>query len=905
MTSNTQKKEKKQHKKPTYEELEKALKASEALNQMLLDMNPFPISINLLEDGRYMKTNKRHSEITGFTEEELIGKTPLQLKMYVNPSDRDKIIHLLKKKGRLDQLETGFKTQKGRFIHTLLSARLLNYKGHRCILSQTTYSSDLSKAQEALLKSESRFANILNNISESYYEVDLKGNLTFFNKATIRLFGYPEKELLGLGYQTYTTPEDAKKIYKAFNSVYRETAPVKYAGYRIIRKDGSIRHVEVSISLLRDPDGKAIGFYGVNRDRTEQKKVEEVLRQREEKYRTILEEMEEGYYEIDLKGNFTFFNNATLKLHGKSADKLMGANNREYLSPEQAKKAYKLYIDIYNTGKPVRIFDYEIIREDGSICLTEISGYPLRDDKGHTVGFWGITRDRTKQKKAELALKKSEEQYRLVVENANEGIYITQKGIIKFHNSKTRKITGYPQKELEDISLSDLVHAKDKEQFHAFSNQVSGNDENPNTFSFRILNKSQKIIWVELSMIPITWEGQPATLNFLRDITLQKKMETKLIQAEKMEAIGTLAGGIAHDFNNILTSMIGFTELVIEDLEPESIMEENLREVLSGGERAKELVSQILTFARQSEENLEPVMVCNVVKEALRLIRSSIPSNIEIQSNISSKASIIGNQTQVHQIIMNLCSNAAHAMENSGGILRVDLSDLDVCSTQGAETLNLTPGNYLKLSVSDTGSGIPEEILNSIFEPYFTTKGMGEGTGMGLSVVQGIVEKYGGEIFVKRQIGRGTTFSVYLPASAPKEKDATKTLKKISTGNERILVVDDEPAILKMESQMLSQLGYKVTSQGSSVEALNLFKSKPQEFDLVITDMTMPQLTGDLLAAEMIKIRPDIPVVLCTGYSKHINEKSALKIGIKALVNKPVAKNHLADTLRKVLDEHF
>jgi nitrogen-specific signal transduction histidine kinase/ActR/RegA family two-component response regulator len=383
------------------------------------------------------------------------------------------------------------------------------------------------------------------------------------------------------------------------------------------------------------------------------------------------------------------------------------------------------------------------------------------------------------------------------------------------------------------------------------------------------------------------------------DITEEKSLQNQLQQAQKMESIGSLAGGIAHDFNNILSSIIGFTELALDDVEKGTILEDSLQEVYTAGKRAKDLVKQILAFARQSDEEFKPIHPSSIVREVLKLIRPSIPTSIEIRQNIKSDSLIMGNATQVHQILMNLCTNAAYAMEADGGILDISMKDVMIDGITETEK----PGNYIEITVSDTGVGIAPDILDKIFEPYFTTKGPGEGTGMGLAMVHGIVESYGGRITVDSKPGQGTRFTICLPVIRERQKHSQYETEALPSGKERILFVDDEAPIARMGSQMLERLGYSVTTRTSSVEALELFRLKPDDFDLVITDMTMPNMTGDKFAAALIEIRPEIPVILCTGYSKQLSAERAAEAGIKAYAMKPLARNILAETVRKVLDE--
>jgi len=332
-------------------------------------------------------------------------------------------------------------------------------------------------------------------------------------------------------------------------------------------------------------------------------------------------------------------------------------------------------------------------------------------------------------------------------------------------------------------------------------------------------------------------------------------------------------------------------------------MEDNLQEVYSASQRAGDLVKQILAFARQSDEKLKPVQPSKILKEVLHFMRSTIPTTIEIKPYLESDSLIMGNATQIHQVLMNLCTNAAQAMEDHGGTLEVSISDIPKDEIIGMNPPILKREDYIEIRVTDTGEGIAQDKIGFIFEPYYTTKAFGEGTGLGLAMVQGVVEAYGGRIIVNSAEGDGTTFRIYLPVTRKRGKKVLCEEQELPTGRERILFVDDEAPLVKMGGQVLSRLGYAVTTSTSSVEAVELFRSKPRDFDLVITDMTMPNMTGDQLTIEVMKIRPDVPVVLCTGYSKKMSEEKAKEIGIKAFAYKPIVKAELAQTVRNVLDE--
>jgi PAS domain S-box-containing protein len=510
------------------------------------------------------------------------------------------------------------------------------------------------------------------------------------------------------------------------------------------------------------------------------------------------------------------------------------------------------------------------------------------------------------QAEQESALKKelqeSEEKYRLLVDNANDAILIIQDERIKFFNPAALKLTGYPAGEFLEMPFKLFIHPIDRSTVvDRYKKRIKGDDV-LSTYNCRFIKKQGEEVWVQVNAVRTMWEEREATLTFCRDITQLRAVESRLQQAERMESIGTLAGGIAHDFNNILSAIIGYTELSLFDATKGTPLEHNLQEVYTAAKRARDLVKQILAFARQSDEEQKPIQVDIIAKEVLKLIRSTIPTTIEVKENIESHSLIMGNPSQVHQVFMNLCSNAAQAMEDAGGVLEVVLADVEHNDQSPLPLSGLKPGNYLKITVSDTGLGISPDIIGSIFEPYFTTKGVGKGTGMGLALTHGIIESYGGKIAVDSELGKGTIFSIYLPITKKRDDHRPYEKEILPSGIERILFVDDELPIANMSSRLLEQLGYRVTFRTSSVEALELFRSKPNDFDLVITDMTMPNMTGDQLALELMKMRFDIPVILCTGYSNKISEEIAKEIGIKAFAYKPIVKAELAKTVRKVLD---
>ncbi len=509
-------------------------------------------------------------------------------------------------------------------------------------------------------------------------------------------------------------------------------------------------------------------------------------------------------------------------------------------------------------------------------------------------------------------LRSMDQQLRAVWVNSIDAIGIFQNGVHLLVNPAYVKMFGYEQEgDLFERPIVELIAESEREKIKNYvSERLKGRDVEA-FYETRGLRKDGTGFDMEVSVSAYGDGNSKNTLVILRDITERKKaekekgnLENSLAQAQKMEAIGALAGGIAHDFNNILSVIIGYAELAKEDIPDGSGVGEKLDQVLYGGNRAKGLVQQILTFSRQNETERFPMQPTTLVRETMQMLRSTLPTNIEINKYIQQDCGLISaDPTQINQILMNLCTNAYHAMEDTGGKLDVSLKEKDFSTEDLVHEPNIKPGIFIHLSVSDSGPGIPLEIRDRVFDPYYTTKGAGKGTGLGLSIVHGIVKSYGGFISLYSEIGAGTSFHVFFPVVKEENLSDIEPDEDVRGGHEKVLFIDDEVMLAEMGRDMLEAFGYEVTIRSSSLEALETFQNQPTQFDLVITDQTMPGMTGAELSVRLLEIRPDIPIIMCSGYSSVISEEKAMAIGIKKFALKPLTKKDLARLARMVLDK--
>lgn len=508
-----------------------------------------------------------------------------------------------------------------------------------------------------------------------------------------------------------------------------------------------------------------------------------------------------------------------------------------------------------------------------------------------------IARERGEEERARLAT---------AIEQAAEAIFMADaQWVFTYVNPAFEQMSGYARDAVLGQNTAILRdNTRDPDSYDSLRGAV-GRDK---VWSGRISTRKKDGSFFESeTTVSSVLDAKGTIINYvfiLRDVTHELKMERELRQSQKMEAIGTLAGGIAHDFNNILTAIMGYTEMAQNKITNNDSMARDLVRVQEASTRAKELVRQILTFSRQGEQERKPVQMATVIEEVLKLLRSTLPTTIEIHQNITTSPDggmVMADPTQIHQVLMNLGTNAAHAMRGHGGALSVSLSDINADASLVALHPDLPPGPCVRLTVGDTGHGMEADVKERIFDPYFTTKKVGEGTGIGLAVVQGIIRSHSGAISVYSEPEKGTTFHIFLPKITDKTTRAAHTDDSLCGGSERILFVDDECVLVELGQELLEALGYNVTARTSSREALELFRAKPDDFDLVITDMTMPGLTGRELAGELLKIRPDIPIIMCSGFTEFINANEARDAGISEFLMKPYVTSRMAQVIRKAL----
>ena len=711
-----------------------------------------------------------------------------------------------------------------------------------------------------------------------------------------------EKMMQGLVPEYAVTKEEA-----AGNPLVREgySCPVYREG-RLVAGFGITGALELSRPIAKIA-AKTINAWIKELD------YQERLAQSERKYRNIFDSSLHGIFQATMSGQFLTANPALASIFGYlSATELITSVSdiarQLYVHPADRTK----FLGTLQRNGRVSDFITKCRRKDGGLIEVKINAQVQSDPETGQPYIEGLLEDITEARQAEAAIRFSEDKYAkafnnspvwVVLSSLDTGRYIeVNETFLETMEYERHEVIGH-----SSMEIGSWVEPQARD-FIVETVKAKGTIRN---FEVDRLTKSGKVLTMLFSGEVIELGGEPCLLSVSLDITASKlaereaeRLETALAQAQKMEAIGTLAGGIAHDFNNILSAVVGFSQLSLTEIPEDSRLYHNVEQILTAGLRARDLVGQILAFSRQQQVELIPLQLAPLVKESLKLLRATLPVTIEIVTDIAQDLdNVLADPGQVQQIIMNLCTNAAHAMEESGGKLFIILQQVSIEAGVMGTAPQLKPGPYLRLTVRDTGGGMAPEVISRMYDPYYTTKEKGKGTGLGLSVVHGIIKAYNGAIEVDSKPGDGTIFNVYVPAIKRKELQQMPINGPLPRGSETIMLVDDEPPLLEIAEQMLKSLGYVIKTCANGSEALTLFQEASDTFDMVISDVTMPRMTGYELARRLLSIKMELPIILCSGFSSTRSRDLVTEAGVKAFLTKPFLVEELAVAVRQALDQ--
>ncbi len=780
----------------------------------------------------------------------------------------------------------------------------------------------LETSIEKIQESSARFNRLAKSLKEDYAIFSQTPDYTFLylSPATKAFFGVPPENCIGKRWQDIISlsPTMLEKTLNASKTLSQGKEPPALE-LTYLHPDKNSRTLEIRSWPVFDEKENVIAIEGIANNITLRIKTENDLRTTKEHLESLIDTSVDPIRITDSKGFLTRVNNAYAKLLGYDQAEMIGKHIDEFTPTEPGVYAtissdivkidssfFQNYAEmvrkLHESGSYPSYDGFSLTR-DNKVIITEESNSIIFDQNNEAIAAIGIVRDITARKQMEENLNR----LATAVESADEMIIITDaKGKIEHTNPAFEHTTGYTHSEAKGNTMHFLESDKHEDSFYQDIRDTISREQ---SWKGHIINKRKdgNVFDVETSISPVK-DVSGKTTNYVcvqRDVSQEKELEERLRQTQIMEAIGTLAGGVAHDFNNILSAIFGFTDLAQKETRDHPKASDYLDQVRQAATRAKGLVQQVLAFSRKSEATKHSLILSSLIKDVTGFLKASFPSTIEIHEQfIAKNAEVTADPDQIHQVLMNLCTNAGHAMKNTGGSLTISLTEEDVTEEDPVLSSGKGPGRYLKLTVTDTGHGIEKELLGKIFEPYITTMKKGEGTGLGLSVVHGIVENHGGFIKVQSEINKGTRFDVFFPllkaGSRPDEKTDPEI---IPTGTKSILYVDDEEALVLAGKNMFEDLGYQVTGATSPEEALAEFNKNKDTFDLVITDKTMPKMTGFDLAEELLKIRPEIPIILSTGRTEEGDRNRAKRIGIKSILLKPLDLKSLVRTVRNNLDK--
>ncbi len=637
--------------------------------------------------------------------------------------------------------------------------------------------------------------------------------------------------------------------------------------------------------------------------------ADEALQVSEARYRLMVDTAYEGIWQVDTEARAIFVNQRMAEMLGCPQEEILGRSMFEFMD-DASRRIAREKLGRRWTGISEQ-YEFRFVRKDGTELWGIVAASPVRDEAGQIVGALGMITDITKRKAAEAALRRGEEELRTMFEGTVMGVTLVDAdATIMKCNPAMEQLLGYGRGEVCGMTIAQFTHSEDLD-LRNFQELVAGRIDSY-SYEKRFLRKDGSIVWVRVTASDLReTDGRLRfVMGMIEDVTERRRaeeerarLEAQLRQSQKMQSLGTLAGGVAHDFNNILTAIGGNSQLALMDLEPDHPARTSLAEIEAATNRAADLVRQILAFSRPQEPNRKVVKVQTVAEEALRLLRASLPATIEIRATTEPDTpDIAADATQIHQVIMNLGANAAHAIGDRSGLLEFQLTPVAVDASLAATSPHLREGRYARLSVRDNGCGMEPATVERIFEPFFTTKKPGHGTGLGLSVVHGIVKGHGGAITVYSAPAQGTVFHLYLPAAGRATSEPAPPPAEALRGNgERVLYVDDEDQLIFLARRGLEKLGYRLTTFNDARLALEAFRAQPSDFDLIITDLAMPGLSGLDFTAEIRREHPKIPVILTSGYLRPQDRETARQLGIRELLPKPASLEHIAQAIQRAV----
>jgi PAS domain S-box-containing protein len=769
--------------------------------------------------------------------------------------------------------------------------------GRRTTVGSDRRRGDPAEGSGEISEARNRYADLYEFAPVGYLTLNSEGLIKEINLTGAGMLGMERSALIGKRLWSFVSPESRDSLHLCLIRLF-ETKGVERCDLAVLKSDGVLFHALLEARrAVHDEEQKGELWWCVMTDITERKRAEESLRAAHHLNRSLFEASIDPFAAVDLKGRIVDVNPACERITGYSREEMTGRHCAGFFA--DSKKALAGFKQALQAGA-VRDYPLEIRRKDGSVTPILYNGVVYRDEAGKEAGVFVTARDMDAHRRVE------EERTRLatVVEQADESVIITDRDWrIQYVNPAFERVTGYTREEVAGRHITFIGSVKQGDMFYRGIRDIL---KSGRTWAGRGTagRKDGSTYTMEASMSSIRNDGGTVVgyAAVGRDITEQLKLEEQVRHGQKMEAVGTLAGGIAHDFNNILAGILGFTEMAIDDTPEDSTVVKNLRYVLKGALRGRDLVKQILAFSRQGAREKRPLFITPLIKETVKLLRASLPSTVEINLRINAESDmVLADPSQIQQVLVNLCTNAAQAMDESGGTLEIGLADLEV-RPGGLPDPEVQPGQYLQLVVKDTGVGMPPEVLARVFEPFYTTRRATQGTGLGLAVVFGIVKGLGGAILVESTPGCGSTFRVLLPRGSTGPESLRPVQPGTLMGEERILFVDDEETLVLWAKSALERLGYKVTAVTDSMEAFESFAADPAGFDLVITDQTMPKMTGRRLAEKLLDIRPDVPIILCTGYSENISPGTGQEERIRECLLKPVSKRELAEAIRRAME---